>query len=496
MTDKAGVVELARALAGSRYQIISTGNTARVIRDSGTDCIEIGEFTGFPEILGGRVKTLNPKVFGGILSRRDNPSDLAEMENHDLGFIDIVACNLYDFSGASREVDATVDDLIDKIDIGGVTLIRAAAKNHKFVTVLTSPAQYPEFLEKLEAGEIDENYRASLAVDAFKLTARYDSLISSTLEQRIAGEATTFSVFEPERRVLRYGENPHQKGYFYGDFSEYFEQLTGKELSYNNILDLNAACELVEELQGSACAIIKHNNPCGAATGSDLLEAYTKALSCDPVSAFGGIVVFNSEVDAKLAEKLNEIFLELVVARSYTDDALGILSKKRQRRVLIQKQPLPSGFTVRNAAGGYLVQERDTADADPSKWETVTTTKVGESALPGLAFAWTVCKSVRSNAIVLVKDGQTIGIGAGQVSRVDSVKIAIAKAREFGFDIKGAVAASDAFFPFEDGVTLLAEAGVKTILQPGGSVRDAESIAAADRSGIAMMFTKVRHFKH
>ena len=219
MTDKAGVVELARALAGSRYQIISTGNTARVIRESGTDCIEIGEFTGFPEILGGRVKTLNPKVFGGILSRRDNPSDLAEMENHDLGFIDVVACNLYDFSGASREVDATVDDLIEKIDIGGVTLIRAAAKNHKYVTVLTSPSQYSEFLERLEEGVIDESYRASLAVDAFKLTARYDSLISSTLEQRIAGESTTFSVFEPERRVLRYGENPHQKGYFYGDFS-------------------------------------------------------------------------------------------------------------------------------------------------------------------------------------------------------------------------------------------------------------------------------------
>ncbi len=496
MTDKAGVVELARALAGSRYQIISTGNTARVIRESGTDCIEIGEFTGFPEILGGRVKTLNPKVFGGILSRRDNPSDLAEMENHDLGFIDVVACNLYDFSGASREVDATVDDLIEKIDIGGVTLIRAAAKNHKYVTVLTSPAQYSEFLERLEEGVIDESYRASLAVDAFKLTARYDSLISSTLEQRIAGESTTFSVFEPERRVLRYGENPHQKGYFYGDFSEYFEQLTGKELSYNNILDLNAACELVEELQGTACAIIKHNNPCGAATGSDPLDAYTKALSCDPVSAFGGIVVFNSEIDAAVAEKLNEIFLELVVARSYTSGALEILNKKKQRRVLVQKQPLPSGFMVRSAAGGFLVQQRDEIEVDPASWETVTTGKVDPAAFPGLAFAWTVCKSVRSNAIVLVKEGQTIGIGAGQVSRVDSVKIAIAKAREFGFDITGAVAASDAFFPFEDGVTLLAEAGVKTILQPGGSVRDAESIAAADRSGVAMMFTKVRHFKH
>jgi len=496
LTDKAGVVELARALAGSRHQIISTGNTARVIRESGTDCIEMGEFTGFPEILGGRVKTLNPKVFGGILSRRDNPSDLAEMENHDLGFIDVVACNLYDFSGASREVGASVDDLIEKIDIGGVTLIRAAAKNHKYVTVLTSPAQYAEFLEKLEADQIDENYRASLAVDAFKLTARYDSLISSTLEQRISGEATTFSVFEPERRVLRYGENPHQKGYFYGDFSEYFEQLTGKELSYNNILDLNAACELVEELQGTACAIIKHNNPCGAAIGTSPLEAYTKALSCDPVAAFGGIVVFNSEIDADVAGKLNEIFLELVVARSFTPGALEVLSKKKQRRVLVQKQPLPSGYMVRSAAGGFLVQQRDEIEVDPAKWETVTAEKNDPAAFLGLAFAWTVCKSVRSNAIVLVKEGQTIGIGAGQVSRVDSVKIAIDKAREFGFDITGAVAASDAFFPFEDGVTLLAEAGVKTILQPGGSVRDAESIAAADRSGVAMMFTKVRHFKH
>lgn len=490
------MVELARALAGSRYQIISTGNTARVIRESGTDCIEMGEFTGFPEILGGRVKTLNPKVFGGILSRRDNPSDLAEMENHDLGSIDVVAVNLYDFSGAASDENATVDQLIEKIDIGGVSLIRAAAKNHKYVTLLTSPSQYPEFLERLEKNELDESYRAHLAVEGFKLTAQYDTMISSTLEARITGESTTLTVFEPERRVLRYGENPHQKGYFYGDFSEYFEQLTGKELSYNNILDLNAACELVGELKGDACAIIKHNNPCGAATGNGPLEAYTKALSCDPVSAFGGVVVFNSEIDAVAAEKLNEIFLELVVAPSFTEEAVEVLSKKKQRRVLLQRRPLDHKFVVRNAAGGYLVQERDIIETDPAKWETVAGSSPWEGNVDELAFAWTVCKNVRSNAIVLVKNGQTIGIGAGQVSRVDSVKIAIAKAREFGFDITGSVAASDAFFPFEDGVTLLAEAGVKTVLQPGGSVRDAESIAAAAKHGITMMFTKVRHFKH
>ncbi len=490
------MVELARALAGMKIQIISTGNTAKVIRESGTDCIEMGEFTGFPEILGGRVKTLNPKVFGGILARRDNPSDVAEMNNHDLGSIEIVAVNLYDFSGAAKNEDATVQQLIEKIDIGGVSLIRAAGKNHKFVTLLTSPSQYPEFLERLEKGEIDEDYRAHLAVEGFKLTARYDTLISGTLEKKISGEATTFSVFEPERRVLRYGENPHQKGYFYGDFSEYFEQLIGKELSYNNILDLSAACELVGELKGTGCAIIKHNNPCGAAIGVDPLDAYMKALSCDPVSAFGGIVVFNSEIGADVAEKLNEIFLELVVAPSFTEEAVEILSKKKQRRVLLQKQPLNDQFTVRNAAGGYLVQERDTINADPGKWGTVTKATTDPGNSEELAFAWTVCKSVKSNAIVLVKNGQTIGIGAGQVSRVDSVKIAIAKAGEFRFDTTGATAASDAFFPFEDGVTLLAEAGVKTILQPGGSVRDAESIAAADKHGIAMLFTNERHFKH
>lgn len=496
LTDKTGCVELASGLSGLGYTIVSTGNTARLLRESKVECVEISDFTGFPEILGGRVKTLNPKVFGGILARRDNKDDLAEMAQHGIVDIDVVVVNLYNFSGAASNVDSSIPELVEKIDIGGVSLIRAAAKNFRFVSILTAPHQYLEFLERAGKGEIDEPYRQFLAIEAFKVTAQYDSLISSTLERRTTGETGTLSIFEPERRVLRYGENPHQKGYFFGDFNEYFEQLIGKELSYNNILDLSAASELVSELDGVVCAIIKHSNPCGVGTSENSLDAYTKALSCDPVSAFGGIVVFNSIVDAETAEKLNEIFLELVVAPSFTEEAIEILNRKKQRRVLLQKKKVDIPFVIRNAAGGYLVQEKDSYRGELENFETVTRKMPEKGAEKDILLAWKICANVKSNAIVLVKEGRSIGIGAGQVSRVDSVKIAIRKAEEFGFDTKGAIAASDAFFPFEDGVNLLAEAGITVIVQPGGSVRDKESIEAADRHAISMIFTKVRHFKH
>lgn len=496
LTDKSGAVELASGLIEKGYSIISTGNTARTLKESRVECTEISDFTGFPEILGGRVKTLNPKVFCGILARRDNENDLFQMSQHGIVDIDVLAVNLYDFSGASANDGATISELVEKIDIGGVSLIRAAAKNHKFVTILTAPHQYGEFLERLGKGTIDDSYRGFLAVEAFKLTAQYDTLISSTLEEKISGEKSTLSIFEPERRVLRYGENPHQKGYFYGDFNEYFEQLAGKELSYNNILDLSAACELVAGHEAVVCAIIKHSNPCGVGTGVDSLEAYQKALSCDPISAFGGIVVFNSSIDASTAEKLNEIFLELVVAPSFTEEAVEILSKKKQRRVLLQKKEIIVPFVVRNAAGGFLVQEKDSYNGEVEQAVIVSVKKPSANEEKDIIFAWKICMNVKSNAVVLVKDGKTIGIGAGQVSRVDSVKIAIRKAKEFRFDTKDAIAASDAFFPFEDGVNLLAEAGITTIVQPGGSVRDKESIEAANKHQIAMIFTKVRHFKH
>ncbi len=496
LTDKSGVKELATALINCGYSLVSTGNTAKVIQDSGMECLEISSLTGFPEILGGRVKTLNPKVFGGILARRDNTRDIEELLEHGIDLIDVVAVNLYDFSGASQKEDATVADLVEKIDIGGVSLIRGAAKNHKFVSILTSPIQYPEFIERLSNNNLDEEYRQYLAVEGFKVTAAYDSMISRVLEEKITGENTILSIFEPERRVLRYGENPHQKGYFFGDFSEYFEQLIGKELSYNNILDLSAATELVWELEEFGCAIIKHSNPCGVAVKKSIFESFNAALSSDPVSAFGGIVVFNGQVDEITALKLNEIFLELVVAPSFTEEAIEILSKKKQRRVLLQKKRANNPFIIRNAAGGYLVQENDSYSGEIESAINVSKVPVQTERLDLCKFAWTVCKNVKSNAIVLVKDGQTIGIGAGQVSRVDSVKIAITKAKEFGFDIAGAIAASDAFFPFEDGINLLAEAGVTEIVQPGGSVRDNEGIEAADRHNISMIFTKIRHFKH
>jgi phosphoribosylaminoimidazolecarboxamide formyltransferase/IMP cyclohydrolase len=496
LTDKSGVGELTSMLKEAGYSLVSTGNTAKTIQESGIECIEISSFTGFPEILGGRVKTLNPKVFGGILARRDNDEDISQLIEHGIDLIDVVAVNLYDFSGTAKKGDATVAELIEKIDIGGVSLIRGAAKNHKFVSILTSPEQYPEFIERLKGNSVDDEYRQFLAVEAFKVTASYDSMIARVLEDKITGEQTTLSIFEPERRVLRYGENPHQKGYFFGNFSEYFEQLTGKELSYNNILDLSAATELVWELEGFGCAIIKHSNPCGVAVKNSIFESFNAALSSDPVSAFGGIVVFNNLVDEETALKLNEIFLELVVAPAFSEEAIEILSRKKQRRVLIQKKPVDNPFVIRNAAGGYLVQEIDRYKGEIESAVTVTKAALKPEKLEMVKFAWTICKNVKSNAIVLVKDGQSIGIGAGQVSRVDSVKIAINKAREFGFDISGAVAASDAFFPFEDGINLLAEAGVTEIVQPGGSVRDGEGIEAADRHNISMIFTKIRHFKH
>lgn len=496
LTDKNGVKELAGALIKSGYALVSTGKTSKVIQESGLDCLEISDFTGFPEILGGRVKTLNPKVFGGILARRNNNEDLTQLLEHQIDLIDVVAVNLYDFSGAAQKDDVTVAELVEKIDIGGVSLIRGAAKNHKYVTILTSPVQYPEFIDKLSHNNIDEEYRQSLAIEAFKVTAAYDSMISRVLEEKITGENTILSIFEPERRVLRYGENPHQKGYFFGNFSDYFEQLIGKELSYNNILDLSAAVELVWELEGIGCAIIKHSNPCGVAVKKSIFESFIAALSSDPVSAFGGIVVFNAQIDGATALKLNEIFLELVVAPSFTEEALEILSKKKQRRVLVQKKKVDNSFVIRNAAGGYLVQENDRYTGELESPTNVTQIPIKTEKLDLCKFAWTVCKNVKSNAIVLVKNGQTIGIGAGQVSRVDSVKIAINKAKEFGFDISGAIAASDAFFPFEDGINLLAEAGVTEIVQPGGSVRDQEGIEAANRHNISMIFTKIRHFKH
>jgi len=442
------------------------------------------------------VKTLNPLVFGGILMRRDNEEDRAHAEKLSVSPIDVVVVNLYPFEKVAANPETPLDVLVENIDIGGPSLIRAAAKNHPFVTVLTDPDQYVEFLKRLSQSDFDIEYRRKLALEAFLYTSRYDAVIAQTLPGKFGISNKSIRIAFDEASHLRYGENPHQKAALFGKFSEYYEALHGKELSYNNILDQIAAVGITEETGPNSCAIIKHNNPCGAAVSASNLLAYEKALACDPVSAFGGIVSLNGTVDADLAAKLNEIFLEVVIAESFTDEAMTLLRKKKDRRIVRKVKPfLEEGFQFRSVPGGFIAQEADLS-SDFDHLKVVTASTPDPSLDAEIRFAWKICKHTKSNAIVLVKDGAAVGIGAGQVSRIGSARIAVAKAKERGFDLKGAVAASDAFFPFEDGVTELAEAGIRTIIQPGGSVRDAEVIAAADRTGISMLFTGIRHFKH
>lgn len=496
VSDKRSLADLGNALSHAGYTILATGNSARILKASAVACTEISDFTGFPEVFDGRVKTLNPLVFGGILMRRDNQEDLAHAEKLSVSPIDVVVVNLYPFEQVATNQDAELADLIENIDIGGPSLIRAAAKNHQFVSVLTSPDQYTDFMERLTKADFDIAYRRKLALDAFLYTSRYDAAIAQTLPGKFGIASHSIRIAFDEATHLRYGENPHQSAALFGKFSEYYEALHGKELSYNNILDLIAAVSITEETGPNSCAIIKHNNPCGAAVASSNLLAYEKALACDPVSAFGGIVSLNGTVDADLAAKLNEIFLEVVIAESFTDEAMALLRKKKDRRIVRKLKPfLEKGFQFRTVPGGFIAQEADIS-SDFDNLRVVTAIAHDPSRDAEIRFAWTICKHTKSNAIVLVKDGAAVGIGAGQVSRIDSARIAVAKAKERGFDLSGSVAASDAFFPFEDGVVELAEAGITIVIQPGGSVRDAEVIAAADRTGISMIFTGIRHFKH
>ncbi|MBD3409468.1 MAG: bifunctional phosphoribosylaminoimidazolecarboxamide formyltransferase/IMP cyclohydrolase [Ignavibacteriales bacterium] len=497
VSDKTGVEKLAKALAEKDYQIVATGRTANMIAEAGVGVVPVSDLTGFPEIFGGRVKTLHPKIFGGILMRHDDAGDREEAERAGVEPIDVVCVNLYPFEKTVANPNATTEDAIENIDVGGPSLIRAAAKNHKRVTVLTDPSQYDEFIEKLGADRLDEKTRKRLATAAFAHTAKYDVAIANELERRFEIERTEARLVLPKVADMRYGENPHQSAAIYGSFDDYFEPLHGKALSYNNILDVAAAAELVDEMPERSCAIIKHNNPAGAATGADAYDAYAKALSCDPVSSFGGVVVVNEPVDEKLARKLNEIFLEAIAAPAFEESALEVLKKKKNRRLLKRIRSLNEpGLRYKSAPGGLLEQSADWIDADFDDLRVATKRAPTPEESADLRFAWIVCKHVKSNAILFAKNRQTVGVGAGQVSRVDSAKIATMKAREFGFDLTGAVAASDAFFPFPDGLIEIAEAGVKAIIQPGGSVRDEEVIAAADERGVAMVFTGVRHFKH
>lgn len=497
VSNKEGIVDFAKKLVELGYDILATGGTAKMISDAGIKYTGVEEYASFPEIFSGRVKTLQPKIFGGILMRRDNESDQAEAEANNVLPIDIVCVNLYPFPEVVKRSDIDLSEKIENIDIGGPSLIRASAKNYKYVSVLTNPNQYDDFLAELSAGDVKLKTRESLAGAAFSHTAFYDTLIADYFESEFNLEKDAIRLNFPIRNSLRYGENPHQKAFIAGSFYEYFDVLHGKELSYNNIVDLVAAVDLVNELDPTSCAIIKHTNAAGAATGSSVLDAYEKALSGDPVSSFGGIVAFNTKVDVATAAKLNDIFLEIIVAPEFDDEALEILKKKKNRRLLREiKKDDGNSLLVKNIPGGVIAQTIDDSKVDDLDMNVVTEIKPDESQLEDLRFAWILCKHTKSNAIVYVKNKKLLGAGAGQMSRLDSSKIAALKAKEHGHSITGAVAASDAFFPFADGLLAIVESGISAVIQPGGSVRDEEVIAAANDKKLSMIFTGIRNFKH
>jgi phosphoribosylaminoimidazolecarboxamide formyltransferase / IMP cyclohydrolase len=512
VTDKTGLVDFARRLAGLGIELVSTGGTAKLLRDSGIPVKDISELTGFPEMLDGRVKTLHPKVHGGILHRRENPAHTAAVAEHGIQPIDMVVVNLYAFEKTAAKPGVAFEELIENIDIGGPSMIRSAAKNFHDVAVVTSPADYAAIAEELarSGGALSLETKWRLAQKAFSTTAAYDSAIASTLE-RVPADfhmPPTNGAFPQTLRLsfqknldLRYGENPHQKAAMYSDGSGMgvasARRIQGKELSYNNIVDLQAAWDLAQEfnddkLDEPVCAIIKHTNPCGAATGKTLAEAYKRALECDPVSAFGGVIGVNRPIDAEAAEEMHKLFLEVIAAPGFDQAARARFATKKNLR-LLEVTPAPQKWILKNISGGILLQDNDSRPLHDVDLKVVTKRAPTPEETRALLFAWKICKHVKSHAIVYARDGQTVGIGAGQMSRVDSAKIGAMKAQ---LPLKGTVAASDAFFPFPDGVEEIAKAGATAIIQPGGSQRDPEVIEAADRLGLAMLFTGVRHFRH
>lgn len=510
VSDKEGIVDFAKGLRDLDIEILSTGGTANKLRDEGIDVMDISEYTGSPEILGGRVKTLHPKLHGGILALRDDEGHTKQMKDNGIEAIDLVVVNLYPFEEVIKKENTDLALAIENIDIGGPTMLRAAAKNYGYVTLVTHPEDYEVVLEELNknngAVSADTNYR--LAIKAFSYVARYDAAISNYLGAMTKdGDRTKFpdslTIHLDKKMKLRYGENPHQEGTFYVEPDidrpciSNSTQLQGKELSLNNIYDTDAALEAVKDFYETACVIVKHNNPCGVATDESVVDAFLKAKACDPVSSFGGIVAFNTDVDEATAKELTSMFLEVIIAPGYSYKALGILSSKGNLRVMktpaLNNSAKPA-LDYKKVAGGALVQDRDTGiDEDFREMRVETKRQPTDEELKALKFAWKVCKHVKSNAIVFARGEQTVGIGAGQMSRVDSVRIAKMKAE---LPTKGAVLASDAFFPFRDGIDEAAKAGITAIVQPGGSIRDNEMIEAADEHGIAMVFTGYRHFKH
>ncbi|MES5896093.1 MULTISPECIES: bifunctional phosphoribosylaminoimidazolecarboxamide formyltransferase/IMP cyclohydrolase [Bacillus cereus group] len=503
VSDKTGVVEFVKGLLEQGIEVISTGGTKKLLEENGLQVIGISEVTGFPEIMDGRVKTLHPNIHGGLLAVRDNEMHVAQMNELGIQPIDFVVVNLYPFKETIAKPDVTFADAIENIDIGGPTMIRSAAKNHKFVSVIVDPVDYDVVLAELkENGEVTEGTKRKLAAKVFRHTAAYDALISNYLTEQMGEESPeTLTVTFEKKQDLRYGENPHQKATFYkAPFAAtssvaYAEQLHGKELSYNNINDADAALSIVKEFTEPAVVAVKHMNPCGVGVGTDIHEAYIRAYEADPVSIFGGIIAANREIDKATAEKLHEIFLEIVIAPSFSQEALEVLQSKKNLRLLtvnIEKATSASK-KLTSVQGGLLVQEEDTLSLDESTISIPTKREPSEQEWKDLKLAWKVVKHVKSNAIVLAKDDMTIGVGAGQMNRVGSAKIAITQAGE---KAQGSALASDAFFPMPDTVEEAAKAGITAIIQPGGSIRDEDSIKMADVYGITMVFTGVRHFKH
>jgi phosphoribosylaminoimidazolecarboxamide formyltransferase/IMP cyclohydrolase len=512
VSDKRGIVELGRALRELGVEIISTGGTARALREAGLDIIEVEQFTGSAEMLDGRVKTLHPRVHGGILYRRDEPAHCAAMEEAGFGAIDLVAVNLYPFEETAARPGATRAEVIEQIDIGGPALLRSAAKNHAHVTVCSSPEEYGEVIAEMrrEGGATTPGLRERLAGAAYRRTAAYDAAIARYFARlgepgaEAGGEALPerLCIDLPRARLLRYGENQHQAAALYGRFLERVEQLHGRELSYNNILDLTAALEVAVQLgrRGAAVAIIKHSNPCGAAIGAGAAEAWRRALATDPQSASGGIIASSREIDLEAARALEDHFIEILVAPGFAREALELLARKKNRILLAARpeawQLEESALQVRSVPGGLLAQTPDVAETPASELRVVTKRPPDAGEWAALGFGWDVVRYVKSNAIVFAAADRTLGIGAGQMSRADAARLAILKARDAGIDLRGSAVASDAFFPFPDGLIAAAEAGATAAIQPGGSVRDAEVIAAANERGMAMVFTGQRRFRH
>jgi len=507
VSNKTGIENFARQLISQGFSLLSTGGTAKLLREAGIEVRDVSDYTGFPEMMDGRVKTLNPKVHGGILARRNNDGDLASMKEHGIERIDVVCVNLYPFREAVAKENCTMSDAIENIDIGGPCMVRAAAKNHEFVTIVVDPNDYDMVISSMQDGSLDVNKRRGLAVKAYAHTAAYDGAIANHFSALNAdGSKRAFPDIFTRQFIktadeLRYGENPHQAGAFYADVEDPVtsladcEVLQGKALSYNNIADADAAFACVRDFAENAAVIVKHANPCGVATGGSQAEIYERARAADSTSAFGGIAAFNQPLDNETASLIAQTFMEVVIAPGFSDEALKTLSTKKNLRVLLAPSvaPVQGGLDFKRVSGGLLVQERDDHILTRDMCKVVSKRQPTEEEWQDMMFAWTVAKHVKSNAIVFAKGGVTLGVGAGQMNRVNSTRIAV---QHGGEAIKGSAVASDAFFPFRDGVDALAEAGATAVIQPGGSIRDEEVVQAADEHGLAMIYTGIRHFRH